>query len=844
MIKLKRSNLLRTLARIATPLLLLLMASTAAQANAPSQPGALRYDVYSSTAAEIFWDRSSDDGTVVGYEIQMNDDVLGTFDVLSYYSDSLVEGVEYRFTVSAIDNLGNRSAPANVQFIGGAKESIADGSDPASPANLNGEVYSKTAAEIYWDRPTTFGLSYEVSRNNETVAITDGISYYDDGLSAGNTYLYEVVAINRDGARSAGSEISLTTAGDTTPPITTDLMPPTGLVGSVYSSSALEIMWDRPSTFGLSYEISRNGVLLTNTTGVSYYDDELSGGETYTYEVVAIGSDAARSTPAIIMLNTSGGTTPTDTSTTHPDIAEPADLYQRDGYETVNVIRLDVRTETTPGVCTVDDDSGCTLADVIADIDGDDDFTVDIPIHFQGEDLPDDGSITNAELRQRGGFTRLAPQKSFRIKLDSKEELWRNERRLQLNKMPYDTSRIRNKMSFDLMSTIPHLPSLRTQFVNLWIDDGQGPEDYGLFTHTEYVGKEYLVNRERDTDDKSYKIEEFVFSLEDLEYMALDEDGEPLDDDRFESRLDIKSGDDHRKLLEMVAAVNDKTRTFESVLAQYFDENNVLAWVTVNALLHQQDAVTHNFYLYNPVGTDKFYFMPWDYDGTFVTEQPPANNFDHDELMRRLYFGYSKGRASNFLNQYLRIPGIHQKILAKAAELRNNQLMDSTISEMAARYASVVSPYAGKSPDFDNNTSYSESNSQDFANFVAQCHQALIDFGIPLPPKFRSPKFDDTGVLFRWEAAHDMNGNTITYDIEIASSPEFNSDDRILLLTDIPEESRSGYKVDFSQLGSGTRYARLVARVVTDPENFWQIASTRPVIDGVMRVGVQEFMVP
>ena len=63
------------------------------------------------------------------------------------------------------------------------------------------------------------------------------------------------------------------------------------------------------------------------------------------------------------------------------------------------------------------------------------------------------------------------------------------------------------------------------------------------------------------------------------------------------------------------------------------------------------NAVTHNFYLYNPLDSDTFYFMQWDYDGTFTTGQEPANSFETDELTRWLYYGLSKGRASNFLDR-------------------------------------------------------------------------------------------------------------------------------------------------------------------------------------------------
>jgi len=837
-----KAGSVRSLAAI----MLALSSSTVVLAAAPTSPGPLQHAVYSSTAAEIFWNRSTDDGRVVSYEVKQNGQVVGAFDALSYFTVDLQDGNAYEFAVTAIDNDGDRSVPATVTFIGGDRDLPPVASAPAAPAGLQAMVYSSTAGELMWDRPATFGLSYEIQRDGAALASTQGVSFYENDLASGQTYTYTVVAVNGQGQRSAPSTVTLTTRGGSTPTVP-QLAAPEGLVASVYSSRAAELFWSRPATFGLSYEVSRDGDVVANTNGISYFDDSLSAGSSHTFDVVAIDQQGRRSAPSVALINTptgSSGEQPVDPAPQAAAITEPAGLFQRDGYGTVDVIRLDVKTVTTPGICTIDDLSGCTLADVNADIDSKDDFKVDIPIHFKGTDLPDDGQITNAGLRQRGGFTRLAPQKSYRVKLDSKEVLWRNERRLQMNKMPYDTSRIRNKVSFDLMQTIPHLPSLSTQFVNLWIDDGEGPEDYGLFTHTEYVGKEYLEKRGWDTDDHIYKIEEFVFCENDLNYLALDDDGEPLDIDRFETRLEIERGDDHRKLIEMIKAVNDNARSFESILDQYFDAENVLTWITVNLLLHQTDAITHNFYLYNPIDSDKFYFLPWDYDGTFAVEQEPANSLEKDELLRRLYYGYGKGRASNFLNRFYRMPGFHQKVLAKADQLRNNQLMDSTINQMTSQYAAVVSPYASRKPDIDNNASYEQGNSSQFASYVAQNHDALRNYGIPLPPKWRTPKFSNDQVTFRWEAAHDFNGNTVTYDVEVSSSPGFEAGNLLVTRSGIAESERDGYNIDLSQIGSGKRYARLVARVTTNPDKFWQTASNRPECDGEIRVGVLEFDAP
>ena len=832
------------------------LGSSAAVAQDVAQPESLTFAIYSSSTAELFWDRSAT--PEINYTIMRDGLLLDTISGISYVDRTLTRGLVYNYSIIAVDPSGERSEAATVSFsIGGGKPENESGL-VQEPDGLRADIYSSRSAELFWDRSSEFGLTYDVSRDGVLIHTTDGVSFFDRDLTPGTSYDYQVVAVDPAGNRSLPSSTSFTTSGtssipEVVVPVDTELTGPTGLRAAVYSSHSAELLWDRPAVTGLRYEIQRDDAPVATIGGVSFLDRSLLPGRSYTFQIVAIDSSGNRSPASSVIVNTTGSGQPEvpegpespannpSNNTTALAIQEPAGFFGSDGYDRIDVVRLDIRTVTTPGICTNDDESGCTLDDVKADIDGDDDFTVDIPIHFQGADLPDDGSISNAELRQRGGFTRLAPQKSFRVKLDSKEELWRGERRLQLNKMPYDQSRIRNKMAFDLMRDIPHLPSLRTQFVNLWIDDGAGPEDYGLFTHAEYVGKEYLVNRERDTDDNIYKIEEFVFAPSDLEFLEVDADGEPLDEDRFETRLGIKSGDDHSKVSEMIMAVNDNARSFDSILDQYFDKDNVLAWVTVNFLLHQMDAVTHNFYLYNPVGTDKFYFMPWDYDGTFAVEQKPTNSLETEELVRRLYYGFSKGRASNFLNRYYRQPGIYQDIVARAEQLRNTFLTDSIISDMAMRYSSVVSEYAGRMPDIANNFAYDESNSLNFADHVATSHAALNNYGIPFPPKWRDIEQVGDMIALEWKIADDMAGNTITYEVEISSSPDFGADDQLLFLTGLTNSDAPGYLIDADRIGAGTRYARLIARSSVNPEEFWQVASTRPTIDGQMRVGVMEF---
>ncbi|MFT4726623.1 MAG: hypothetical protein ACI9UN_001118 [Granulosicoccus sp.] len=85
------------------------------------------------------------------------------------------------------------------------------GREPAEPTGLQAEVYSATTAELFWDRPLVLGLVYEVTRDGKLVNETDNVSYFDESLSPGLTFRYEVVAINLDAKRASAATVSVST---------------------------------------------------------------------------------------------------------------------------------------------------------------------------------------------------------------------------------------------------------------------------------------------------------------------------------------------------------------------------------------------------------------------------------------------------------------------------------------------------------------------------------------------------------------------------------------------------------------------------------------------------------
>jgi len=528
------------------------------------------------------------------------------------------------------------------------------------------------------------------------------------------------------------------------------------------------------------------------------------------------------------------------------DINPDRAVYQADGYGSLNVIRVDLRTETTPGTCTAEDISGCTLANVIEDIDKRDDLTVDIAVHFKSDDFADDGTVNNAELRQRGGGARLGPQKSFRIKLDDKDVLWRNERHLQLNKHPFDKGRIRNKLAFDLMSQIPHLPSVRTQFVNLWIDDKNGPQDYGLFTHAEKVNKRYLRKRGFNDNGNLYKAENFRFAMSDLLDVAIDAEGKPLDKSRFESSLEIEEGKDHRALEKMLQALHNPDRTFQSVLDEHFNYNNVMAWIAVNILMHQADATRHNYILFNPAGTEKFYFIPWDYDLAMTKWPEPENDYTPAALLKRIKYGYAVGSQNFFTSQFYRLPGIHQKIVDAAQSLRQNHLTDALIAEKVNSYYALIEEYQLREPDSTHNAGFNISSVSRHIDAVKSNEEALrTKFSIPLPPSLLEPELSGTSWRFSWLPAYDVTGNGLSYDLEISRSINFEPDSILATATGIPNaEGVVEHAIDANLLTSGEHYVRLTARASNDPGRFWQVADNVIELGALRYFGVLKFNVP
>ena len=141
---------------IRLPLFCLVTLATSAAAqdgSPPSRPDGLRFEVYSPTAAELFWTRSVDsDGLVLAYEVRRDGELVRTVDGPSFFTDELEPGVVREFSVTAVDDDGLRSPSSTSVAVDTALPSGGTGDRTAPPTNLRTESYSVSAGEVFWDR--------------------------------------------------------------------------------------------------------------------------------------------------------------------------------------------------------------------------------------------------------------------------------------------------------------------------------------------------------------------------------------------------------------------------------------------------------------------------------------------------------------------------------------------------------------------------------------------------------------------------------------------------------------------------------------------------------------------
>lgn len=206
-------------------------------------------------------------------------------DVHSYADATAQQGVRYRYCVTTLDLIGQRSIP-------GCDEG---GVDFPAPANVQAsDSTCDDRVEITWDDPSNLEDGFQISRDGSPIDTTaaDATSYQDTDAVPGTTHTYCVAALSDMGGVSAAA------CDDGFRSV---VLAPTGVSATDGTfEDHVDITWESASTTVVVFKISRDGAFIKSVgPGSRKYSD--SGGTAnheYTYGVQALTALAEASATA------------------------------------------------------------------------------------------------------------------------------------------------------------------------------------------------------------------------------------------------------------------------------------------------------------------------------------------------------------------------------------------------------------------------------------------------------------------------------------------------------------------------------------------------------------------
>jgi spore coat protein H len=170
-----------------------------------------------------------------------------------------------------------------------------------------------------------------------------------------------------------------------------------------------------------------------------------------------------------------------------------------------------------------------------------------------------------------------------------------------------DPSLIREKVMADLFRE-GGVRAARTVFARLYIDRGQGPEYFGLYSMAEVPDKAMLRAQFGNDQGNLYKPEGIGARLA------------TFDQASFEKKTN-NSAADFGDVQRFIAALNADRRdpaAWRAGLQATFDVPGFLSWLAINTVTANWDAygqMAHNYYLYGDPGNGgRLTWIPWDHD--------------------------------------------------------------------------------------------------------------------------------------------------------------------------------------------------------------------------------------
>lgn len=225
-------------------------------------------------------------------------------------------------------------------------------------------------------------------------------------------------------------------------------------------------------------------------------------------------------------------------------------------------------------------------------------------------------TVENIGFRIRGNTSRASAKKSFKVSFNTFQagRQYYGLDKLNLNGENNDPSIIRSKLSWDIFREMG-VKASRANHVKVFING----TFYGLYINVEHIDDEFVQKNFSDDSGNLFK----CLWPADLTYR-----GTSVEAYKFESggrrTYDLKTNEDEDNYTDLANFIIFLNRSSDEEFAEeiedYIHVDGILQWMAVDILTSNWDNywfLKNNFYLYQDPQTDRFVFIPYDYDNTF-----------------------------------------------------------------------------------------------------------------------------------------------------------------------------------------------------------------------------------
>jgi len=272
--------------------------------------------------------------------------------------------------------------------------------------------------------------------------------------------------------------------------------------------------------------------------------------------------------------------------------------------------------------------------------------------HFTAQVTVDGVTYENVDIRKKGYIGSLSVIRPS-LKLDFErglggQELVAGNRRMTLNNDLQDPSHVRQCLAYDLFRQVG-VPASQCNYAHVVVNG----VDLGTYTHVEPVAKPMLRRYFENADGNLYEGQLSDFNPATEAQLELETNEEEND------RSDVRA---------VIAALALPDAEVLAALDARVDLDNFFDFWALETLLGHWDGYagnSNNYFAYHDPVSDKFSFIPWGADQTFVGDNP-LDNLDYEITVFA---------AGSIANRLYALPEQRERFRRRLAEL-NDTLWD------------------------------------------------------------------------------------------------------------------------------------------------------------------------